>query len=129
MRRSALVAAGVIFTCGAGSWTAAQAKPAPVTEVTATITCASGTSADVIITPVDANDEATGASLTVGCGQYGPSDSTEAVTAGTTQWNYGGFYYPIGATGTTSLVGRVSVGKTVRASMKGARATFTLAAG
>ena len=127
MKRSAVLVTGVVVIAACGGMQVANARTAPVTMVTASIACGSNTSADVIITPVDANDAATGASLTVGCGQFGPLTASEAVTAGTTQWNYGGFYYPIGASQTTSLSGRVNLGKVVRASTKGARATFSLA--
>jgi hypothetical protein len=127
MKRTAAVALGVAVISTFGSWTAAEAKTAPVAAVTASISCGANTSADVIITPVDVNDFATGGPLAVGCGQYFPSTATEGVTPGTTRWNYSGFYYPIGATTTTSLTGRVNLGKVVRASIKGAKVNFSLA--
>ena len=131
MRKMALVFAGAAITViGAiGPASAAYARTAspPASTVTGSITCASGTSGVISITPVDKNDMATGATLTLGCGQFSPGTASEQVSAGTVAYNYNGYYYPIGASTTTSCgPNAASLGGSVTCATTGASITFSL---
>jgi hypothetical protein len=115
MRRSTLGLAGsVAVLIGVMAPATAAHAHGTVTSVTATVTCAAGSSGLAPITPVDQNDFATGPTLSVGCGQFGPTTLSEAVTAGTVAYNYNASFYVIAnGTPTGACIGRVKLGKSV----------------
>ncbi|MDA8321692.1 MAG: hypothetical protein M0030_18055 [Actinomycetota bacterium] len=131
MRKIALVFAGAAITVigafGPASAAFARTTAPSASTLTGSITCASGTSGAINITPVDKNDMATGATLSLGCGQFSPGTASEQVSPGTVAYNYNGFYYPIGATATTSCgPNAANLGTSVTCSTTGAAITFNL---
>jgi hypothetical protein len=131
MRKIALVFAGaaitVIGALGPASAALARTTSAPARTVTGSITCASGTSGVVTMTPVDKNDMATGATLSLGCGQFSPATASEQVSRGTVAYNYNGDFYPIGASTVTSCgPNAASLGASVTCTTTGASITFSL---
>ena len=131
MRKMVLVLAGAAITVigafGPSSAAFARTGAPSASTVTGSITCASGTSGAISITPVDKNDMATGAPLSLGCGQFSPGTASEQVSPGTVAYNYNGYYYPIGASTTTSCgPNAANLGTSVTCSTTGAAITFNL---